>query len=258
METNEKKKPAGKVKKTAAVSAIALLTAASVVTGSLFDSPAALLPDDGSPNVAYNMTVGLDGAEDDDDAGVEEDESEETRKRGGVRAMLRERILRLPLLVRLLVVLPLWGVGSAILAAAGAAWTLVSPALGKVAGFALMLALLAGSFLLAAKAVFPDLPLRKIVNRRSMVALLLGAAALSVADAVLGAVWGEYEQMKDIVLSAGFFVALSCAAVPFALREQKRRLSAAKTKTERKRKPDKLVFTDGAATYTIRTPEVGG
>ena len=256
MNTREKKRVGRKTKKAAAASAVALLTAASVVTGSLFASPAALLPDDGAPVVAYDMAVGPDGAED-DGAGAGEDESKKTRGHGGVRAALRQRMLRLPLAVRLLVILPLWALGSVILAAAGAAWPLLSPALGRAAGFALTLLLLAGAFLLAAKAAFPDLPLKKIANRRTAVLLLLGAAAMSVADAILPAVWEEYEQAKNAVLSAMFFLALSAAAAPFALRERKRRLSTAKAEAERAKKPDKLVFTDGVGTFTVRVPEGG-
>lgn len=241
-------------KKAAATTAIALLTAASVVTGSIFESPAALLPEDGAPGIVYNMNTGLDGA-DDDDAGMQEDESEETRRRGGVRAALRERILRLPLIVRLLVILPMWALGSALLAAFGAAWTLMQPVLGKLAGFAVMLALLAASFFLCAKAVFPDLSLKKLLSRRNLVALLLGASGLTVADAVLPAVWAEYEQMKAIVLSGGFFVALCCVAVPFALREQKRRLSAAREAEEKREKePEKVTFIDAGGTFTVTVP----
>ncbi len=247
------------VKKTAITGAIALLTAASVVTGSLFDSPAALLPEDGAPNVVYNMTTGFDGAED-DDAGAQEDESEEKNRRGGVRAALRARILRLPLVVRLLVVLPLWALGSVLLAAAGAAWALLQPVLGQIAGFAVMLALLLGAFAVAMKAVFPDLPLRKLFSRRSLVALLLGASALTVADAALPAVWAEYAQAKNIVLSAGFFVALCCAAVPFALREQKRRLRGGarkKSAAQTEDKPETLTFTDAGGAFTVHVPTAG-
>lgn len=249
-----KKHTASRAKKAAAVSAVALLTAASVATGSLFDSPAALLAEDGTP-IVCTVNDGVEDAEDDAAAG--ETENEETRRRGGVRAALRARILQLPLIVRLLVVLPLWALGSALIAAAGAAWTLLSPVLGKLAGFALLLALLAGTFLAAVKTAFPDLPLKKILNRRSLVALLLGAAALTVADAALPAFWDEYEQVKTIVLSVGFFTALSCAAVPFALREQKRRLTAARAEAERAKRPDKLTFTDGVGTYTVRVPDAG-
>lgn len=256
MDTKENKHRAGKLKKTAAVSAVALLTAASVATGSLFDTPASLLSDDGGTATAYNVSVDLDGV-DDDDAGTEQDESGETRRRGGVRAALRTRVLRLPLAVRLLVVLPLWALGSVLFAAAGAAWPLIAPALGRIAGFALLLALLFGSFLLAAKAVFPDLPLKKILNRRSLTGLLLGAAALSVADAVLLAAWEDYEQIRSVAVSVGFFAALLAATVPFALREQRKRLTAAEEE-KRETAPDHLVFTDGASTYTVRVPKSGG
>ena len=247
-------------KKAAATTAIALLTAASVVTGSLFDSPAALLPDDGASAVVYTVGDAPDGA--DDDAGVEEDESGETRRRGGVRAALRARVLRLPLIVRLLFVMPLWALGSVILAGAGAAWALLQPVLGKIAGFALLLALLLGAFLIAAKAAFPDLPLKKLLNRRSFFALLLGAAGLSALDALLPAVWGEYARAKDIVLSVGFFLVLCCAAVPFALREQRRRLqNAAAERTAEKtgeKKPRKLVFTDAGGTFTVTVSAPSG
>jgi len=245
-------------KRTATTTAVALLAAASVTTGSLFETPAALLPDDGAPSIVYNMNNSLDGAED-DDAGAVEDESEEKSRRGGVRAVLRQRILRLPMVVRLLVILPLWALGTVILAAAGAAWPLLSPVMGKIAGFALMLALLIGAFVLAAKAVFPDLPLKKLLSRRSLVALFLGAAAMSLADAILGAAWADYEQAKNIVLSAGFFLTLSCAAVPFALREQKRRLNAKPTeKPEQPKQPETLTFHDGVSAFQVRVPNIGG
>lgn len=254
MDTKENKQGLGRVKKTAALSAVALLAAASVTTGSLFSTPAALLTDDGAPS-AYTVSVDADGA-DGDGADAEQDENGETRRRAGVRAALRARVLRLPLAVRLLVVLPLWALGSGILAAAGAAWSLLAPALGRIAGWALLLALLVGAFALAAKAAFPDLPLKKILSRRSLVALALGASALALTDAALGASWEDYAEVKNLVLSAGFFAVLVCAAAPFALREQRRRLSASGSETPKR--PDKLVFTDGANTYTVRVPEIGG
>ena len=254
MTKKENKRTASRAKKAAAVSAVALLTAASVATGSLFDSPAALLAEDGT-SVVCTVSDGAEDAADDADAG--EAGGEETRRRGGARAALRERILRLPMFVRLLVILPLWALGSALIAAAGAAWTLLSPVLGKLAGFALLLALLAGTFLAAVKTAFPDLPLKKILSRRSLVALLLGAATLTAVDAALPLVWDDYGQIRNVALSVGFFAALCCAAVPFALREQKRRLTAARAAAERAAHPDKLTFTDGVGTFTLRVPDAG-
>lgn len=245
-----------KTKQAALTAALALLTAASVTAGSLFDSPAALLSDDGGASASYSVGVGSGGA-DDDDAGAQEDDADEARRRGGLRAMLRRRILALPLAVRLLAVLPLWGVGTAILAAATAAWPLLQPVVGKIAGFALLLALLLGCFALAAKAAFPDLPLKKLLNRRSLMALALSAAGLALLDAVLGAAWGEYARWKNAVLSAAFFLALCAAAVPFALREQKRRLAEAAAPKPAPEPPKTLTFTDAAGTFSVTIPNVG-
>lgn len=237
--------------KKAVLGALALLTAASVTAGSLFENPAALLPEDGAPGIVYNYNV--DGGTD-DDAGGAENESDETRRRGGVRAALRARILRLPLLVRLLVVVPLWALGTVILAAAGAAWPLLQPALGKLALCALMLLVLAGAFLLAAKAVFPDLPVKKLFRRRSLVILLLGALTLAGADAVLPFVWEDYARVREAAQPAGLFAVLACAVVSFALHEQRRRRQKAETAEKAPQTPKTLVFTDGAGTYEVRVP----
>ncbi len=255
MDTKENKRPAHRVKKTATASALALLTAASVVTGSLFNSPAALLPDDGGAGIIYN--VSSDGGAD-DDAGAQEGENGESRRRSGACAVLRERILRLPLLVRLLVILPLWALGSAILAAAGALWTVFSPVVGRTAFFALVLALLLGAAAMAAKAVFPDLPLKKLLSRRGLAALVLGAAGLSAADAVLGAAWADYARAKEIVVPILFFLALCGVSLPLLLGEQKRRLARAEDAEDGKTDDKTLTFTDGIGTFQLRVPHTNG
>ncbi|MCR5825673.1 MAG: hypothetical protein K6G54_03820, partial [Oscillospiraceae bacterium] len=164
-------------------------------------------------------------------------------------------VLRLQLAVRLLVVLPLWALGTVLLAAAGAAGALLSPLLSRIALCALLLALLAGAFVTAAKTVFPDLPLKKVLRRRNLAALLLGASALTVVDAVLPLLWEEYGQVRGVVLSVGFFAALSCVTLSFALREQRRRLSAPPAPAKQ---PDSLLFTDGLETYRVRLGERAG
>lgn len=243
----------GSAKKTALTTAIALLTTASVMTGSLFDTPAALL--DGGDAVGIVYQADADAGEADGDADTQEGE-EKNRRGGSLRASLRARLLRLPLAVRLLVLAPLWAVGSAILAAAGALAPLLSPLFARAALFALLLALLVGCFTAAAKTVFPDLPLRRLLSRRSLLALALGAAGLAAADAVLGASWEEYETWRGAALSVAFFLALAGVSAPALLREQKRRLDEMHKKTAKK--SDELVFTDAGGTFTVKIPHVNG
>lgn len=237
--------------------ALALLMASSAAAGSLFDSPAELLAEDAGSAIV--LAADDDAPAGGDEAGGEADGEESRRRGGGLRASLRQRVLRLPLAVRLLVVLPLWGIGSAVLSLAGAAWTLLAPYLSRVGGFALLLALLGLGFAAGAKAVFPDLPLKKLLSRRSLALLALCAAGLTAGDAVLAAVWKDYGPVRSAVLSGGFFLALCAALLPFALKEQRRRLrkaekeraDAERAEAERRaRQP--LIFTDGVQSYTVR------
>ena len=239
-------KSTAKRKRAAAVAAVAIVTAASVTAGSLFQSPDAQLPDDAAPSMVCQLDDS--GSDDGGDAGCEEEDEEET-KRG-----LSEWILRLPLAVRLLVVLPLWAFGSVLLAVGGALWPLLSPVLGRLVCFLLLMAALCLSFALSAKSVFPDLKLSKLFCRRTIVALLLGAAALMCVDTICSAVWDGYEQTRNAALSVGFLLVLSGTLLPFALREHRRRQQTIKEKTPMKPLP--LVVTDAAGSFTITLPNV--
>ena len=255
----EKKKNHAREKRIAVGTTLALLTAASVTVGGLFNDPAALLQEDElKPGVVYVM----DNSADDDDGGAQQ-EDETEKRRGGVRAALRRRILALPLIVRMVVVLPLWAVGWALTAAMAALWTsALSPLAAKLFGALLMFGMLALVFALAVKAIFPDLPLRKIFSRRSLVALAIGALALFAADLVLPILWTEYERAKALVTAAGMLIVLTPTVTAFSLREQKRRREQLKKAAEEERRaqeeakklPDVLEFTDAGGSFTVRVP----
>jgi len=254
MSTEEKKRRGAK--HTAALSAVALLAAASLTVNGMFTSPAAILTGDETAVVCTATD-----ADDEPDAGPGETETEKVRRRTGVRERLRAAILRLPLIVRLTAVVPLWAVGWAVTAAAGALWTAAEPLLGRLLGFAVLLAALIGVFALSGKAIFPDLPLRKILNRRSLLALLIGAAALTLFDAAAPLVWEEYAGWKRLATAGGTLLLSLGTAGAFALREQRKRLAPAAAETaaaEPEGKPELITFTDGTGTYTIRVPHTGG
>ena len=227
-EHNEEKLLTKKEKKVLLSSTVALLTATSVMVGALFDAPDNLLTDqDLNPKVVCIDGTGVDD-DADEDAGQEDEDTEKSRRRIGVRAAMRARILQLPLFVRLLVILPMWFMGWAVSGAAGALWSVVlSPVLGHVLSTLLLLAALFCAFCLAAKAVFPDLPLKKIVNKRSMLTLIIGALALGAADAALPLVWEEYDKIANLVKAVGGLLITGGAVTAFSLREQRRRVKLA-------------------------------
>lgn len=209
--------------------AVALVTSAGLLVGGLFNSPAALVEED-----ELRPTVLC--ADDDDDSGDDaeeeleetEEEEEETAVRPGARARLRQRILQLPPAIRLLVILPLWCVGWLLSSGAQLLWgALLSPLLGKALLWLLWLGLLAAAFLLAGKTVFPELPIRKILNRRSLLGLVLGALLLGVADLVAPLVWVDYSRIEAIARAVGTLLLLSAVTLSFVLRQQRRRRTAA-------------------------------
>ncbi len=245
-------------KRRAAASAAALLTAASLTVGGLFRSPGDLLRRDADvPGPAYTDTLLTDDDDGDDGDTDELDTEEKLRRRGGARALLRERLLRLPVAVRLLVLLPLWCCGSGLMALGGAVWSGASPWLQGLLGFVLSAALLAGGFLLAARAVFPDLPLKKILKgRRTLPLLLLAALALTAADRILAAAWPEYGGVRQAIMACGYLLLLGSAVVGFTLREQRRRAllpAPAPAPLPEPAAPEKLYFTDPGGDFSIST-----
>ena len=101
-----------------------------------------------------------------------------------LREQIRIRIQKLPLPVRALILLPLWGIGELIN-------VLVTALIASPVGRFLMLLLLEiglilGLFALVWKLLFPDIPLKKVFSRKNVPWLFGGALILSAADFLLG------------------------------------------------------------------------
>lgn len=242
-----------KEKKAAVTSAVAVATVTSMMVGGLFDTPKELLEGELSspdPIVRDAADLGLDGGGDDDDLEEDDTQDEEDKKRGGVRSLLRARLLRLPLAVRMLVILPTWAVGSLLLTGGTALLSALSPVLDKVLGAVLLCVLLIGAFLLCVKTIFPDLPLKKILNRKTLPLLVGAAAVLALLDLVLPMVWTDYGEWKRAAGAIGFLCALTGVTWSFVIGEQRERNRALERQKAAFRRRE-LVFTDPAGTFTI-------
>ncbi|MCI2057456.1 MAG: hypothetical protein LKJ86_10020 [Oscillibacter sp.] len=214
-----------KAKKRAAAAAVTAVASASVLVGGLFPSPADLLNDgDASTQTAVTQSV-------EDDAGTEEVDEETQRRRGSVRARLRQWIRQLPVGVRAVVGVPLWCIGWVMLTGLSTLWSAVlSPVAGTLAGWACLAAVLVGVFALTAKAMFPDLPMKKILRKRNVLGIVAGVALLGIADTLLPYVWDGYEKAADAVRLTGSFVVVLVVVWVMAVGEVKsRRKAAAKT-----------------------------
>ncbi len=225
--------------------AVALVTSASMLVGGIFNSPA-LLPDDENPmpQIAYTESDedDLDGSGDDGDGKdgaaapeAAEEEAPETappveepQQAPDVWDDERRKLQRLPLGVRLLAV-PLAALLCWLLI--GGLSALLGPVLGPIVGgilsWALLLAALLGGFAAAVKTVFPDLPLKKILNKRSIAGVLIGGAVLAAADIVLPLFWAEYTRVEALVRALGILAVMGTAAGSFTVRENRRRKTEA-------------------------------
>ena len=162
----------------------------------LFAEPAELLETDTAEGIVESELM-------------EQEDEEASGERRGLRRQLRERILALPMALRLTVMLPLWALG----------WGLMQllPLLVRPLGLgAAALGAAAG----AAKLLQPELPLRKILSRRSFGITLLTVGLLYAANALLPLVWEEYERFS-MLLSAVLTLGSGAALLwPHARREE--------------------------------------
>ncbi len=237
-------------KKKVAAAVAATIAASGAAVDASFDNPADLLQQDSAvePHVQF-----VDLENDQDPGATDEDKQKaaETQKSGPVR----EWILHLPLAVRALFVLPFWFIGHLLVMGGSLLFTGLSPILHWLLGFALIAVVIAGAFTATAKAMFPDLPIRKILNRHSIKWILIAAAAVWLADILLGIFWAGYAHFKSLVLGCFTLIAIASVVIWFARREKRRRKKleeeAAAQLIEEEEEED-LVYTSLGQTFTVR------
>jgi hypothetical protein len=216
----EKNKINGK----AAATAVAAVTAAGVLVGGTFSSPDDILDDGPGPLV---QTLGTDmPAADDGGSAGDEDEGEAGEERRSLRGGVRSLVRSAPTGVRALVFVPLWALGTGVIALASTLWTAVlSPVASTLLGWILIAAMAIGVFALAAKTVFPDLPLKKILNRHSILTIVLFCFGFGLIDAILPVFWDQYATVSKLLKVFGSLIAVGVPLGFFISRRKRRQLA---------------------------------
>ena len=178
-------------KKQAAAAAVAVAAAAGMVTGAVFDDPGDIVPE-AEPIIEFQQTG---------DDGDGSPAAEERQK--GPAAKIREWILRLPVVVRMFVAVPLWMFGSFLLSALSIVWMGAGPLLSRLLGWGCLALLLVAVFGLSVKAAFPDVPMRKILRPGNVLFLLGMSAVLFVAEQALPMVWQGYTDTTGLIWRIG-------------------------------------------------------
>lgn len=211
-----------KTKEKAAAAAVTTAAAAGVLLGGVFQSPAELLE-----NAPADLPAAVTDTVDDGGAAGDADEGE-VRARSGIRARAREWILGLPLAVRAGVGLPLWGLGWAL--TTGLSFLLtgaVSPAVGTVLSFAALAVVLLLALAGTAKAMFPDVKLRKLLSIKNLLGVCVGVGLLGLLRYLGPLVWPGYAAMVDAVRVGGSFAVLLLGCVAIGRRQYRLREKAA-------------------------------
>ncbi|MBR5341216.1 MAG: hypothetical protein IK151_04735 [Erysipelotrichaceae bacterium] len=168
---------------------IAGLTSISVLLGGVFDSSKDLLED--YPKTPKAVIDSID------------DYSEDNLEKGGEKESYKEKLKRLiykiPVRVRTVFFLPLWVLGTAILALADMIFkTLIAPFAHLILGFILQTLLLFLIIGICIKILFPDLPWSKIFSKKLFLSVLLGSIFISACDFVIPMFWEKYTFYRNI------------------------------------------------------------
>ncbi|MDO5445402.1 MAG: hypothetical protein Q4F31_07270 [Eubacteriales bacterium] len=242
--------------------AVAAAAVTGVLVGGLFNSPADLAGESGStavdrtaPPPAIEMMAeepeedtGSGGTGELPSEGSPEEEEKNSSGGGGSGSgssgagegpeavsgsvaqtgnILRNAIMKLPKWVRSLVGVPLWCVGWLLISSASALWSAVlSPVLGAVSGWILTAALILITAAVAVKAAFPDLPLKKILNKRTLLGTLIGVTILALFNAVLPFFSESYERIATLVKILGSTAVLAVVLFPFFRKKKAAEVSA--------------------------------
>lgn len=195
--------PKAEARKITAKGVTTSLVVLSLLTGLAFSSPSDVTQDQTEAANFRPTPVVLD-VDEFVSAPVEEDDEDGDEQKStklSFTARFRQAVLSLPQSVRMLLVVPLWAVGTAILTVITFLWNILfaSPLGAFIASFALGFAIMLGLFTVTAKALFPDVPIRKILCRRNVIIVGCLALVLSGFDAVAPVYWHSYPLAAALV-----------------------------------------------------------
>ena len=203
----------------AAAGLIAATLLAGLTASTVFDSPAEIVtPKDVSPTPVtdvMNMTDTLETAE--------AAEKHKARRKSFKQAA-KKKVSELPAAVRVGVVLPLYAIGAVVSKLLGAVFTTVlSPILAFLLKWLIIALIIWLGSALVLKAIFPDIPLSKLLTFKNFIYTLIGVAVIALMDKFLPLVIKDYKKWADMVkFTLGAIVIISIT-VPAATAIIKRR-----------------------------------
>lgn len=144
----------------------------------------------------------------------DEDEDQSEEKKGGFVQRMKQAVLGLPLGIRLLVITPLWLLGTALMTLASFFFKiLIASPIGAFVLTALVSwGVLVGVYAVTAKTLFPEVPMSKILSKGHITTLGVVALVIAGIDAAAPLFWDKYPLVSGFVklgIGAAAIAALS-------------------------------------------------
>ncbi len=141
-----------------------------------------------------------------DDQGEYEIEYSEPEELGR-KDTLRTWLLKLPVPIKALFLLPLWALGAVPVAVGTGIFSALSPIWAQVVSFLLQAGVLVGVFCAVYKLIFPNRKIRELFQKKNRRWLLLGAFGVTALNFILAAAWPGWSIARVILMiAAGFGV----------------------------------------------------
>ena len=192
---------------------------AALTASTVFDSPSEIVSkDDISPTPVSEMLSMNDVL-----STAEEAEKHKPRRKKP-SAVIKEKIQALPAAVRITVVLPLYILGTVLTKLRGALFSSVmAPVLAAVLKWAILAVVLWLAAGLVLKAIFPDIPLSRLLSLKNLLYCFLGVVCLALLDKCMPLIFSDYKKWMDAFkFTAGLIIIISIT-VPAATALIKRR-----------------------------------
>lgn len=180
------------MKKKVAAGVAAAITAASIATNLLVDADELIH----SAEYLNTHTLAVT-TEDVEDLSITVEEEEQK----GPLDLLRDRIIRLPVVVKALFLLPMWALGAIPVSLGTAAFSAMAPIWSQIVGVILQAAIMMGVFIAGYKLLFPKKKVKDLFKKRNFRWLALSAGTVSVANVVLTTAWTDWPLIRTIALT---------------------------------------------------------
>lgn len=136
---------------------------------------------------------------------------------------IKENIIeKIPLMIRAIIGVPLWLLGSFLIKLFNGVLKLVlSPFISFLLGWLFIFLLLFGIIILCLKMIFPDKKIKELINIKIIVIVLIGSLLIRISQIVLPKIWNDYTYYEyAITLILGLLVILSIV-IPALIKKSK-------------------------------------